>query len=201
LDCLLARWRGVLAQAHAALVNLLWCHAGLLPLFAWTISLKPGAEHSSLPGLVITLGLLWIIFWRDLAAEFPQTLRALSVFAPGLTTIAQTAGLSGPFYSHLALVDSVCFMIGASGFGTRQPRPHRCCVAWFSGHGGGIDGHVSKRHACLSGAVGTPIIRWRDTGLIPPPLVPSWWLMLQLGRPTLAEHHPGSLYSRDCWHV
>jgi len=132
-----------------------------IALFAWDMSLNR-VLASSLQGLVITLGLLWIIFGAILLLNTLKHSGAIMVIRAGFTTISPDRRVQAIIIAWLF----GCFIEGASGFGTPAAIAAPLLVAiGFPAMAAVLMGMLVQSTPVSFGAVGTPIIVGVNTGL------------------------------------
>ncbi|PFG10671.1 MULTISPECIES: L-lactate permease [unclassified Marinobacter] len=132
-----------------------------IALFAWDMSFNR-VLASSLQGLVITLGLLWIIFGAILLLNTLKHSGAIMVIRAGFTTISPDRRIQAIIIAWLF----GCFIEGASGFGTPAAIAAPLLVAvGFPAMAAVLMGMLVQSTPVSFGAVGTPIIVGVNTGL------------------------------------
>jgi len=132
-----------------------------IALFAWDMSFNR-VLASSLQGLVITLGLLWIIFGAILLLNTLKHSGAIMVIRAGFTTISPDRRIQAIIIAWLF----GAFIEGASGFGTPAAIAAPLLVAvGFPAMAAVLMGMLVQSTPVSFGAVGTPIIVGVNTGL------------------------------------
>lgn len=132
-----------------------------IALFAWDMSFNR-VLASSLQGLIITLGLLWIIFGAILLLNTLKYSGAIMVIRAGFTTISPDRRIQAIIIAWLF----GCFIEGASGFGTTAAIAAPLLVAiGFPAMAAVLMGMLVQSTPVSFGAVGTPIIVGVNTGL------------------------------------
>lgn len=132
-----------------------------IALFAWDMSFNR-VLASSLQGLIITLGLLWIIFGAILLLNTLKHSGAIMVIRAGFTTISPDRRIQAIIIAWLF----GCFIEGASGFGTPAAIAAPLLVAiGFPAMAAVLMGMLVQSTPVSFGAVGTPIIVGVNTGL------------------------------------
>ncbi|AJE20256.1 L-lactate permease [Azotobacter chroococcum] len=157
--------------AAALLVGLRWPAKRAMPLvylltagiglFAWDMSLNR-VLASTLQGLVITIGVLWIIFGAILLLNTLKHSGAIAVIRSGFTTISPDRRIQAIIIAWLF----GCFIEGASGFGTPAAIAAPLLVAiGFPALAAVLMGMLVQSTPVSFGAVGTPIIIGVNSGL------------------------------------
>ena len=132
-----------------------------IALFAWDMSFNR-VLASSLQGLVVTVGLLWIIFGAILLLNTLKHSGAIMVIRAGFTTISPDRRIQAIIIAWLF----GCFIEGASGFGTPAAIAAPLLVAvGFPAMAAVLMGMLVQSTPVSFGAVGTPIIVGINTGL------------------------------------
>ncbi|QJD59802.1 L-lactate permease [Pseudomonas sp. gcc21] len=130
-------------------------------LFAWDMSLNR-VLASTLQGLVITLGLLWIIFGAILLLNTLKHSGGITAIRAGFATISPDRRIQAIIIAWLF----GCFIEGASGFGTPAAIAAPLLVAiGFPAMAAVLMGMLVQSTPVSFGAVGTPIIVGVSTGL------------------------------------
>lgn len=130
-------------------------------LFAWDMSLNR-VLASTLQGLLITLGLLWIIFGAILLLNTLKHSGGITAIRAGFTTISPDRRIQAIIIAWLF----GCFIEGASGFGTPAAIAAPLLVAiGFPAMAAVLLGMLVQSTPVSFGAVGTPIIVGINTGL------------------------------------
>ncbi|GAB3371051.1 L-lactate permease [Azotobacter armeniacus] len=146
------------AKRAMPLVYLLTAGIGL---FAWDMSLNR-VLASTLQGLVITIGVLWIIFGAILLLNTLKHSGAIAVIRSGFTTISPDRRIQAIIIAWLF----GCFIEGASGFGTPAAIAAPLLVAiGFPALAAVLMGMLVQSTPVSFGAVGTPIIIGVNSGL------------------------------------
>lgn len=115
----------------------------LIGLFVWDMSVNR-VLASTLQGLVITIGVLWIIFGAILLLNTLKYSGGISAIRAGFATISPDRRIQAIIIAWLF----GCFIEGASGFGT--PAAIAGAAAGgdrFPGDGGGTARHAGAEHA------------------------------------------------------
>ena len=157
--------------AAILLVGLRWPASRAMPLvylvtaavglFAWDMSLNR-VLASTLQGLVITLGLLWIIFGAILLLNTLKHSGGITAIRAGFATISPDRRIQAIIIAWLF----GCFIEGASGFGTPAAIAAPLLVAiGFPAMAAVLMGMLVQSTPVSFGAVGTPIIVGVSTGL------------------------------------
>ncbi|HEV8078093.1 MAG TPA: L-lactate permease [Marinobacter sp.] len=132
-----------------------------IALFAWDMSFNR-VLASTLQGLVITVGLLWIIFGAILLLNTLKHSGAIMVIRAGFTNISPDRRIQAIIIAWLF----GCFIEGASGFGTPAAIAAPLLVAiGFPAMAAVLMGMLVQSTPVSFGAVGTPIIVGVNTGL------------------------------------
>ena len=140
------------------LVYLLTAGVGL---FAWEMSFNR-ILASTLQGLLITLGLLWIIFGAILLLNTLKHSGGITAIRAGFSTISPDRRIQAIIIAWLF----GCFIEGASGFGTPAAIAAPLLVAiGFPAMAAVLMGMLVQSTPVSFGAVGTPIIVGVNTGL------------------------------------
>ncbi|MBD3813913.1 MAG: L-lactate permease, partial [Betaproteobacteria bacterium] len=130
-------------------------------LFAWDMSLNR-VLASTLQGLLITLGLLWIIFGAILLLNTLKHSGGITAIRAGFTTVSPDRRIQAIIIAWLF----GCFIEGASGFGTPAAIAAPLLVAiGFPAMAAVLMGMLVQSTPVSFGAVGTPIIVGVNTGL------------------------------------
>ena len=146
------------AKHAMPLVYLLTAAVGL---FAWDMTLNR-VLASTLQGLLITLGLLWIIFGAILLLNTLKHSGGITAIRAGFTTISPDRRIQAIIIAWLF----GCFIEGASGFGTPAAIAAPLLVAiGFPAMAAVLMGMLVQSTPVSFGAVGTPIIVGLNTGL------------------------------------
>lgn len=132
-----------------------------LGLFAWDMSFNR-IFASTLQGLVITIGLLWIIFGAILLLNTLKHSGGIAAIRAGFTTISPDRRIQAIIIAWLF----GCFIEGASGFGTPAAIAAPLLVAiGFPAMAAVLMGMMVQSTPVSFGAVGTPIIVGINSGL------------------------------------
>ncbi|WP_339490302.1 L-lactate permease [Pseudomonas sp. EL_65y_Pfl2_R95] len=146
------------AKRAMPLVYLLTAAVGLL---AWDMSFTR-ILASTLQGLLITLGLLWIIFGAILLLNTLKHSGGITAIRSGFATISPDRRIQAIIIAWLF----GCFIEGASGFGTPAAIAAPLLVAiGFPAMAAVLMGMLVQSTPVSFGAVGTPIIVGVSTGL------------------------------------
>ena len=130
-------------------------------LFAWDMSFNR-VLASTVQGLLITLGLLWIIFGAILLLNTLKHSGGITAIRAGFATISPDRRIQAIIIAWLF----GCFIEGASGFGTPAAIAAPLLVAiGFSAMAAVMLGMLVQSTPVSFGAVGTPIIVGVNTGL------------------------------------
>ncbi|WP_022964371.1 L-lactate permease [Halopseudomonas pelagia] len=146
------------ARRAMPLVYLVTAAIGLL---AWDMSLNR-ILASTLQGLIITLGLLWIIFGAILLLNTLKHSGGITAIRAGFATISPDRRIQAIIIAWLF----GCFIEGASGFGTPAAIAAPLLVAiGFPAMAAVLMGMLVQSTPVSFGAVGTPILVGVTTGL------------------------------------
>ncbi|HCW96394.1 MAG TPA: lactate permease [Pseudomonas sp.] len=130
-------------------------------LFVWDMSFNR-VLASTLQGLVITIGLLWIIFGAILLLNTLKHSGGITAIRAGFTTVSP----DGRSQAHIIAWLFGCFIEGASGFGTPAAIAAPLLVAiGFPAMAAVLMGMLVQSTPVSFGAVGTPIIVGVNSGL------------------------------------
>jgi len=130
-------------------------------LFVWEMSLSR-IIASTLQGLVITIGLLWIIFGAILLLNTLKHSGGITAIRAGFTTISPDRRIQAIIIAWLF----GCFIEGASGFGTPAAIAAPLLVAvGFPAMAAVLLGMLVQSTPVSFGAVGTPIVVGVNSGL------------------------------------
>ncbi|MDP2749001.1 L-lactate permease [Pseudomonas sp.] len=130
-------------------------------LFAWDMSFNR-VLASTVQGLLITLGLLWIIFGAILLLNTLKHSGGITAIRAGFATISPDRRIQAIIIAWLF----GCFIEGASGFGTPAAIAAPLLVAiGFPAMAAVMLGMLVQSTPVSFGAVGTPIIVGVNTGL------------------------------------
>ncbi len=133
----------------------------LVALFAWDMSFNR-VLASTVQGLVITVGLLWIIFGAILLLNTLKHSGGIAAIRAGFTTISPDRRIQAIIIAWLF----GCFIEGASGFGTPAAIAAPLLVAiGFPAMAAVLMGMLVQSTPVSFGAVGTPIIVGINSGL------------------------------------
>lgn len=157
--------------AAVLLIGLRWPASRAMPvvflftaaigLFIWDMSFAR-IIASTLQGLVITLGLLWIIFGAILLLNTLKHSGGITAIRAGFTTISPDRRIQAIIIAWLF----GCFIEGASGFGTPAAIAAPLLVAvGFPAMAAVLMGMLVQSTPVSFGAVGTPIIVGVNSGL------------------------------------
>ena len=157
--------------AAVMLIGLRWPASRAMPvvflftaaigLFIWDMSFSR-IIASTLQGLVITLGLLWIIFGAILLLNTLKHSGGITAIRAGFTTISPDRRVQAIIIAWLF----GCFIEGASGFGTPAAIAAPLLVAvGFPAMAAVLMGMLVQSTPVSFGAVGTPIIVGVNSGL------------------------------------
>ena len=157
--------------AAVLLIGLRWPASRAMPLvflftaaiglFVWNMSFTR-IIASSLQGLVITLGLLWIIFGAILLLNTLKHSGGITAIRAGFTTISPDRRIQAIIIAWLF----GCFIEGASGFGTPAAIAAPLLVAvGFPAMAAVLMGMLVQSTPVSFGAVGTPIVVGVNSGL------------------------------------
>lgn len=126
----------------------------LLAVFAWGMSFER-VIASTIQGLIITVGVLWIIFGAILLLNTLQHSGAISAIRAGFTTISPDRRIQAIIIAWLF----GSFVEGASGFGTTAAIAAPLLVAvGFPAMAAVLMGMLVQSTPVSFGAVGTPIV-------------------------------------------
>ncbi|QTN46923.1 L-lactate permease [Ectopseudomonas mendocina] len=140
---------------------LVYLLTAVVGLFAWDMTLNR-VLASTLQGLLITLGLLWIIFGAILLLNTLKHSGGITAIRAGFTTISPDRRIQAIIIAWLF----GCFIEGASGFGTPAAIAAPLLVAiGFPAMAAVLMGMLVQSTPVSFGAVGTPIIVGLNTGL------------------------------------
>lgn len=140
---------------------LVFLFTAAIGLFVWDMSVNR-IIASTLQGLVITLGLLWIIFGAILLLNTLKHSGGITAIRAGFTTISPDRRIQAIIIAWLF----GCFIEGASGFGTPAAIAAPLLVAvGFPAMAAVLLGMLVQSTPVSFGAVGTPIIVGVNTGL------------------------------------
>jgi len=130
-------------------------------LFVWDMTFNR-IIASTLQGLVITLGLLWIIFGAILLLNTLKHSGGITAIRAGFTTISPDRRIQAIIIAWLF----GCFIEGASGFGTPAAIAAPLLVAvGFPAMAAVLMGMLVQSTPVSFGAVGTPIVVGVNSGL------------------------------------
>ena len=157
--------------AAVLLIGLRWPASRAMPVvflftaaigvFIWDMSFTR-IIASTLQGLVITLGLLWIIFGAILLLNTLKHSGGITAIRAGFTTISPDRRIQAIIIAWLF----GCFIEGASGFGTPAAIAAPLLVAvGFPAMAAVLMGMLVQSTPVSFGAVGTPIIVGVNSGL------------------------------------
>src|SRR5690554_7104724 len=128
---------------------------------AWDVTLNR-ILASTLQGLVVTVGVLWIIFGAILLLNTLKHSGGITAIRAGFTTISPDRRIQAIIIAWLF----GCFIEGASGFGTPAAIAAPLLVAiGFPAMAAVLMGMLVQSTPVSFGAVGTPIIVGVNTGL------------------------------------
>ncbi|MEH6491493.1 L-lactate permease [Halopseudomonas sp.] len=140
---------------------LVYLVSAAIALFGWDMSFNR-VLASTLQGLVVTLGLLWIIFGAILLLNTLKHSGGITAIRAGFTTISPDRRIQAIIIAWLF----GCFIEGASGFGTPAAIAAPLLVAiGFPAMAAVLMGMLVQSTPVSFGAVGTPIIVGVSTGL------------------------------------
>ena len=140
---------------------LVYLFTAAIGLFVWDMSFNR-IIASTLQGLVITLGLLWIIFGAILLLNTLKHSGGITAIRAGFTTISPDRRIQAIIIAWLF----GCFIEGASGFGTPAAIAAPLLVAiGFPAMAAVLMGMLVQSTPVSFGAVGTPILVGLNTGL------------------------------------
>ncbi|MCQ4285945.1 L-lactate permease [Pseudomonas stutzeri] len=171
---------------------LVYLFTAAIGLFVWDMSFNR-IIASTLQGLVITLGLLWIIFGAILLLNTLKHSGGITAIRAGFTTVSPDRRIQAIIIAWLF----GCFIEGASGFGTPAAIAAPLLVAiGFPAMAAVLMGMLVQSTPVSFGAVGTPIVvginSGLDTATIGAQLVAqgsSWNLFLQQITSSVAITH------------
>lgn len=151
---------GLRWPAHRAM-PLVFLVTAAIGLLAWDMSLNR-VLASTLQGLIITLGLLWIIFGAILLLNTLKHSGGITAIRAGFATISPDRRIQAIIIAWLF----GCFIEGASGFGTPAAIAAPLLVAiGFPAMAAVLMGMLVQSTPVSFGAVGTPILVGVTTGL------------------------------------
>ncbi len=140
---------------------LVYLFTAAIGLFIWDMSFNR-IIASTLQGLVITLGLLWIIFGAILLLNTLKHSGGITAIRAGFTTISPDRRIQAIIIAWLF----GCFIEGASGFGTPAAIAAPLLVAvGFPAMAAVLMGMLVQSTPVSFGAVGTPIVVGVNSGL------------------------------------
>jgi len=140
---------------------LVYLFTAAIGLFIWDMSFTR-IIASTLQGLVITLGLLWIIFGAILLLNTLKHSGGITAIRAGFTTISPDRRVQAIIIAWLF----GCFIEGASGFGTPAAIAAPLLVAvGFPAMAAVLLGMLVQSTPVSFGAVGTPIVVGINSGL------------------------------------
>ncbi len=140
---------------------LVFLFTAAIGLFVWDMSVNR-IIASTLQGLVITLGLLWIIFGAILLLNTLKHSGGINAIRAGFTTISPDRRIQAIIIAWLF----GCFIEGASGFGTPAAIAAPLLVAvGFPAMAAVLLGMLVQSTPVSFGAVGTPIVVGINSGL------------------------------------
>jgi len=171
---------------------LVYLFTAAIGLFIWDMSFNR-IIASTLQGLVITIGLLWIIFGAILLLNTLKHSGGITAIRAGFTTISPDRRIQAIIIAWLF----GCFIEGASGFGTPAAIAAPLLVAvGFPAMAAVLMGMLVQSTPVSFGAVGTPIVvgvnSGLDTATIGAQLVAqgsSWDIFLQQITSSVATTH------------
>jgi len=171
---------------------LVYLFTAAIGLFVWDMTFNR-IIASTLQGLVITLGLLWIIFGAILLLNTLKHSGGITAIRAGFTTISPDRRIQAIIIAWLF----GCFIEGASGFGTPAAIAAPLLVAiGFPAMAAVLMGMLVQSTPVSFGAVGTPIVvgvnSGLDTATIGAQLVAqgsSWDIFLQQITSSVATTH------------
>ncbi|WP_312342591.1 L-lactate permease [Stutzerimonas nitrititolerans] len=171
---------------------LVYLFTAAIGLFIWDMSFNR-IIASTLQGLVITIGLLWIIFGAILLLNTLKHSGGITAIRAGFTTISPDRRIQAIIIAWLF----GCFIEGASGFGTPAAIAAPLLVAvGFPAMAAVLLGMLVQSTPVSFGAVGTPIVvgvnSGLDTATIGAQLVAqgsSWDIFLQQITSSVATTH------------
>ncbi len=140
---------------------LVYLVSALIALYGWDMSFNR-VMASTVQGLIVTLGLLWIIFGAILLLNTLKHSGGIAVIRAGFTTISPDPRIQAIIIAWLF----GCFIEGASGFGTTAAIAAPLLVAiGFPAMAAVLMGMLVQSTPVSFGAVGTPIVVGITTGL------------------------------------
>ena len=140
---------------------LVYLFTAAIGLFVWDMSFNR-IIASTLQGLVITLGLLWIIFGAILLLNTLKHSGGITAIRAGFTTVSPDRRIQAIIIAWLF----GCFIEGASGFGTPAAIAAPLLVAiGFPAMAAVLMGMLVQSTPVSFGAVGTPIVVGINSGL------------------------------------
>lgn len=140
---------------------LVYLFTAAIGLFIWDMSFNR-IIASTLQGLVITIGLLWIIFGAILLLNTLKHSGGITAIRAGFTTISPDRRIQAIIIAWLF----GCFIEGASGFGTPAAIAAPLLVAvGFPAMAAVLMGMLVQSTPVSFGAVGTPIVVGVNSGL------------------------------------
>lgn len=140
---------------------LVYLFTAAIGLFVWDMSFNR-IIASTLQGLVITLGLLWIIFGAILLLNTLKHSGGITAIRAGFTTVSPDRRIQAIIIAWLF----GCFIEGASGFGTPAAIAAPLLVAvGFPAMAAVLMGMLVQSTPVSFGAVGTPIVVGVNSGL------------------------------------
>ncbi|MBA1277030.1 L-lactate permease [Stutzerimonas stutzeri] len=140
---------------------LVYLFTAAIGLFVWDMSFNR-IIASTLQGLVITLGLLWIIFGAILLLNTLKHSGGITAIRAGFTTVSPDRRVQAIIIAWLF----GCFIEGASGFGTPAAIAAPLLVAiGFPAMAAVLMGMLVQSTPVSFGAVGTPIVVGINSGL------------------------------------
>lgn len=140
---------------------LVYVMTAAIALFVWDMSFNR-VLASTLQGLVITLGLLWIIFGAILLLNTLKHSGGITAIRAGFATISPDRRIQAIIIAWLF----GCFIEGASGFGTPAAIAAPLLVALgFPAMAAVLLGMLVQSTPVSFGAVGTPIIVGLNSGM------------------------------------
>lgn len=149
------RWHAKRAMPFVYVVT------ALIALFVWDMSINR-VLASTLQGLVITVGVLWIIFGAILLLNTLKYSGGITAIRSGFATISPDRRIQAIIIAWLF----GCFIEGASGFGTPAAIAAPLLVAiGFPALAAVLLGMLVQSTPVSFGAVGTPIIIGVNSGL------------------------------------
>jgi len=140
---------------------LVYLFTAAIGLFIWDMSFNR-VIASTLQGLVITLGLLWIVFGAILLLNTLKHSGGIAAIRAGFTTVSPDRRVQAIIIAWLF----GCFIEGASGFGTPAAIAAPLLVAvGFPAMAAVLLGMLVQSTPVSFGAVGTPIVVGVNSGL------------------------------------